>query len=94
MAVAVGCGVLLGEGVVEGIWVALGMALVAAGVSPTVRVAVFSPTVLQPDMIKNKNSPMAIPANTPNLSLQLPVNRFISNGNDQNCYYNPLNTES
>jgi hypothetical protein len=80
LAVAGGCGVLLGEDVIVGVWVVLGITIVAAGTAMTVLVGGSTFAGRQPVKIENRNRPNAIPANSLNLFLLLPVNSIMMNG--------------
>lgn len=80
LTVAVGRGVVLGEGVGGGVWVLLGLTAFAEGGELIVLLGVSTLTGLQPVMIKNRNSPNTIPAITLGDLLLLPLNSFMFDG--------------
>jgi hypothetical protein len=80
LAVVMGRGVLLGVDVIVLVWVALGITIVAAGTAMTVLVGGSTFAGRQPVKMINRNSPNAIPANSLNLFLFLPVNSFMVDG--------------
>lgn len=77
--VAVGPGVLLGEGEAVGVWLALGTTVVGAEVAKTALDGVSTIAGLQPVIITKRNNPKIIPAIRLSL-LFLPVNGFILDG--------------
>jgi hypothetical protein len=80
LAVAEGLGVLLGECVEEDVRVELGIRVDGAGVALPKLGVVLSSLAVHPAIIKNKNSPKAIPATGCSL-LFLLVYDFILDGN-------------
>ncbi len=80
LAVTVGWGVLLGDGVVDGVRFALGITLVAVGIVLASRLAVFSTTELQLLINKRPSRPKLIPAITLSKDLIFPKYSFIISG--------------